>query len=446
MVKFPFLTRGEPFALATAAALVLALASVAGVAWILASRGLAAFWPRDLVLIEAPAGKRILGEPKRTEPAASARGLAGGRTRTLYRTGNRKEAGGTDFVWVDDDVPGRRSMPEAAVLVERREWGPAIGFLNEARPDGGLALVLADGRAVEVPAPDVVRIVRPNALGFAGRLRVAGARFWEFLTAEPRESNTEGGIAPAILGTVLLVLLMTVAVVPLGVVAAVYLREIARDGPLVRLVRLAVANLAGVPSIVFGMFGLAFFVYGMGGWIDRAFFPDRLPSPTFGTGGLLWSSLTLALLTVPVVIVATEESIQAVPRAQREGSLALGATIFQTIRRVVLPAALPGILTGAILAIARATGEVAPLMMTGVVKLAPDPLVSGTIPYLHLDRQFMHLGFHIYDVGFQSPNVEAAKPMVYATAFLLLVLVVTLNLAAIAIRNRVRRRLQGGVF
>jgi len=146
------------------------------------------------------------------------------------------------------------------------------------------------------------------------------------------------------------------------------------------------------------------------------------------------------------VIVATEESIQAVPRAQREGSLALGATIFQTIRRVVLPAALPGILTGAILAIARATGEVAPLMMTGVVKLAPDPLVSGTIPYLHLDRQFMHLGFHIYDVGFQSPNVEAAKPMVYATAFLLLVLVVTLNLAAIAIRNRVRRRLQGGVF
>ena len=153
------------------------------------------------------------------------------------------------------------------------------------------------------------------------------------------------------------------------------------------------------------------------------FFPERLPTPTFGTGGILWASLTLGLLTVPVVIVAAEEALSAVPRSMREASLATGATKFQTILRVVLPAAAPGILTGLILAMARGAGEVAPLMITGVVKLAPDLPLDGFFPFLHLERKFMHLGFHIYDVGFQSPNVEAAKPMVYATAVLLLVIV-----------------------
>ena len=260
----------------------------------------------------------------------------------------------------------------------------------------------------------------PADHGRSGR-RVYASRLWEFLSGDPRESNTEGGIFPAIFGTVMMVLIMSIVAVPFGVLAALYLREYAKQGVLVRLVRIAVNNLAGVPSIVFGVFGLGFFVYFVGGTIDRLFFPELLPTPTFGTGGILWASLTLGLLTVPVVIVAAEEALSAVPRSMREASLATGATKFQTILRVVLPAAAPGILTGLILAMARGAGEVAPLMITGVVKLAPDLPLDGFFPFLHLERKFMHLGFHIYDVGFQSPNVEAAKPMVYATAVLLLV-------------------------
>jgi phosphate transport system permease protein len=262
---------------------------------------------------------------------------------------------------------------------------------------------------------------------------------------EPREANTEGGIFPALFGTVLLVLLMSVAVVPLGVITAVYMTEYARTGLLLRLANQAVNNLAGVPSIVFGMFGLAFFIYGVGGTLDRVLFADRLPTPTFGTGGVLWASLTLALLTVPVVVVATRESLLTVPRSWREGSLALGATQWQTLRRIILPAAMPGILTGLILAVGRAAGEVAPLMLTGAVKLAPSLPVDGTAPFVHLQRKFMHLGFHIYDVSMQSPNVEAAKPMAFATTLVLLVLVVLMNLTAIIVRRRLRRAYRGQV-
>jgi phosphate transport system permease protein len=204
-----------------------------------------------------------------------------------------------------------------------------------------------------------------------------------------------------------------------------------------------VNNLAGVPSIVFGVFGLGFFVYAIGGTIDSVFFAETLPTPTYGTGGILWASLTLALLTVPVVIVATEEGLAAVPRDLREGSLALGATKLETLARVVIPSALPGILTGLILAMARAAGEVAPLMLTGVVKLAPTLPFDWQWPFFHLDRKFMHLGFHIYDVGFQSPNVEAAKPMVYITTFVLIMVVVLLNLMAITLRNRLRKKYAG---
>jgi phosphate transport system permease protein len=244
----------------------------------------------------------------------------------------------------------------------------------------------------------------------------------------------------------MMVILMSMVVVPLGVLAALYLREYAKQGPLVRTVRIAVNNLAGVPSIVFGVFGLGFFVYFVGGGVDQLFFSEALPTPTYGTGGILWASLTLSLLTVPVVIVASEEALAAVPRSMREASLAMGATKFQTILRVVLPAAAPGILTGLILAMARGAGEVAPLMLTGVVKLAPDLPLDSYFPFLHLDRKFMHLGFHILDVGFQSPNVEAAKPMVYATAILLLVIVVALNLTAIIVRNHLRKRYQTSAF
>jgi phosphate transport system permease protein len=272
------------------------------------------------------------------------------------------------------------------------------------------------------------------------RIGVYLSRWGEFLSSEPREANTEGGILPAIFGTVVMTLLMVFVVAPFGVITALYLREYAKQGRLVAMVRIAVNNLAGVPSIVYGVFGLGFFAYTVGGGIDALFFPERLPSPTFGTGGILWSALTLALLTVPVVIVAAEEALSAVPRSIREGSLACGASKWQTIRSIVLPHALPGIMTGLILAMARGAGEVAPLMLVGVVKLAPELPIDGYFPYIHLERSFMHLGFHIYDVGFQSPNVEAARPLVYATALILVILIVILNLTAISIRNHLRER------
>jgi phosphate transport system permease protein len=272
------------------------------------------------------------------------------------------------------------------------------------------------------------------------------SKVWEFVSDDPRESNTEGGVFPAIFGTVMMVMIMSVLVTPLGVLAAFYLREYAKQGPFVSAVRIAVNNLAGVPSIVFGVFGLGFFVYFVGGAVDRAFYAERLPTPTFGTGGILWASLTLALLTVPVVIVAAEEALAAVPRSMREASLAAGATKWQTIQRIVLPAAAPGILTGLILAMARGAGEVAPLMITGVVKLAPELPLDSFFPFFHLERKFMHLGFHIYDVGFQSPNVEAAKPMVYTTTIFLLLIVLLLNLTAIVVRNRLRRKYQTSAF
>jgi len=305
---------------------------------------------------------------------------------------------------------------------------------------------LIGGEVRQVATVDIVRVYRPNQLGLVGKVGVYLARVGEFLFDEPRESNTEGGVFPAIFGTVLMVFLMSLAAVPFGILAALYLREYAKQGPVVRIIRIAVNNLAGVPSIVFGMFGLGFFVYGVGGSIDQLFFQDALPAPTFGTGGILWASLTLALLTVPVMIVSTEEALAAVPSEVRAGSLALGATKLQTILRVVLPGALPGILTGVILVIARGAGEVAPLMITGVVKLAPALPLDGVWPFFHLERKFMHLGFHIYDVGFQSPNVEAARPMVYTTTLLLMGLVLALNLVAIMVRTRLRKRFAGSAF
>jgi len=297
-----------------------------------------------------------------------------------------------------------------------------------------------DGREKTMPMGTLVRVFEPNSMGFFAKLGHYIAKMWEFVSANPREANTEGGVFPAIFGTVFMVIIMSIVVMPFGILAALYLREYSKQGFFVRLVRICVNNLAGVPSIVFGVFGVGFFLYGIGGLIDNVFYSEALPSPTFGTGGILWASLTLALLTVPVVIVATEEGLAAVPKNIKDGSLALGATKFETVWKVILPSALPAILTGLILAIARATGEVAPLMITGVVKLAPDLPIDGNFPFVHLERKFMHLGFHIYDVGFQSPNVEAAKPMVYTTALLLILIVVVLNLTAIIIRNKLKKK------
>jgi phosphate transport system permease protein len=316
------------------------------------------------------------------------------------------------------------------------------------RENEGDRLFLADigGRAVTLPLSAMVRFYAPNDLSLADRLGTYLSRWGEFLSAEPREANTEGGVFPAIFGTFAMTLLLVIAVAPFGVVTALYLREYARQGRITAFVRISVNNLAGVPSIVYGVFGLGFFAYIVGGSIDQAFFPERLPSPTFGTGGLLWASLTLALLTVPVVIVATEEALSAVPRSMREGSLACGASKWQTIRRIVLPRALPGIMTGLILAMARGAGEVAPLMLVGVVKLAPELPIDGFFPFVHLERSFMHLGFHIYDVGFQSRNSEAGKPMVFVTTLLLIALIFLMNIGAIVIRNRLKRKFQGSQF
>ena len=298
----------------------------------------------------------------------------------------------------------------------------------------------AQGQRREQRVSTVVKAYRPNAMSSLDKVGFYFAKFAEFLSEEPREANTEGGIFPAIFGTVIMVLIMSIMVTPFGVIAAVYLREYAKQGLMTRIVRIAVNNLAGVPSIVYGVFGLGFFIYFVGAEIDQALFPEALPSPTFGTPGLLWASVTLALLTLPVVIVATEEGLARIPRNLREGSLALGATKAETLWRVVLPMTSPAMMTGLILAVARAAGEVAPLMLVGVVKLAPSLPVDGNFPYFHLDQKFMHLGFHIYDVGFQSPNVEAARPLVYATALLLVVIIALLNLSAVALRNHLREK------
>jgi len=336
---------------------------------------------------------------------------------------------------------------QAELDAERAQWDAQYqaleGQLRTLHADfdrDSVTLRTLDGQQRTFSLGKVVRAYRPNAMSTTDKLGFYFAKVWEFVSDEPREANTEGGIFPAIFGTVLMTLIMAVIVTPFGVIAAVYLREYAKQGVLTRVIRIAVNNLAGVPSIVYGVFGLGFFVYVLGGSLDRMFYPEAAPAPVFGTPGLMWASLTLAILTLPVVIVATEEGLARIPRILREGSLALGATKSETLWKVVLPMASPAMMTGLILAVARAAGEVAPLMLVGVVKLAPSLPLNGNYPYLHLDQKIMHLGFHIYDVGFQSPNVEAARPLVYATALLLVLVIATLNLSAVVIRNHLREK------
>ena len=360
------------------------------------------------------------------------------------------EIGGINARMTELRVKGRGSQESQKQIAElESRYNVLAGEAKSLRQklnEDQLVLKLPNNTDRSIAIGNIIYAYYPNQLGFFSKAGIFLHNIWGFLTLDPREANTEGGVFPAIFGTFVMTLLMSVAVMPFGVIAAIYLREYASQGFFVRAVRIAVNNLAGVPSIVFGVFGLGFFVYFVGGSIDHALFNDYLPTPTFGTGGILWCALTLALMTVPVVIVATEESLASVPRGMKEGSLACGASKWQTIQRISLPASLPGILTGLILAMARGAGEVAPLMLVGVVKLAPSLPLDGQSPFLHLERKFMHLGFHIYDLGFQSPDSEAAKPMVFATTLLLIVLVVFLNLTAILIRERLRKKYATGAF
>jgi phosphate transport system permease protein len=547
-----WLSSGSPFVWLNAGAVAISVIMVVGLLGLLAVRGMAHFWPADVmqanyappVLSGEPQVTEVIGERVESESVSSVQIASSGipvdesvafYDRQLVKMGNR-DVTGADFAWLLSSFISEIRYPENIVAMERREWGNFYGFLASVSESGEelslsgddalwsefesrldrasrlheaiydiekgeigkinyalerlrlrqrrleidsqltpqrmaeldqeraeldqryrelqqelLALnteidrdsarfTVANGAEVEVEFAEIVRAHRPNQLGLIGKTGVYFAKLGEFLTDEPREANTEGGIFPAIFGTVMMVLLMSVFVTPFGVVAAVYLREYARQGFVTQAIRIAVNNLAGVPSIVYGVFGLGFFIYIIGAEVDQLFYPEALPAPTLGTGGLLWASLTLALLTVPVVIVATEEGLARIPRSVREGSLALGATKFETLWRVVLPMASPAMMTGLILAVARAAGEVAPLMLVGVVKLAPSLPVDGNYPYLHLDQKFMHLGFHIYDVGFQSPNIEAARPLVFATALLLVLVIAALNLSAVALRNHLREK------
>jgi phosphate transport system permease protein len=425
-------------------------------------------YPADVVVIERTEWGTLIGGIKEVRhnghvvASGSAAGRAevagrlpeAGRLRAETRRIEKGGIGGINYLQEQIRLKLRRlemrgiaSGPEATALQQElatqqeryRVLEARLAALRAQQTD--TVVVAADGgKEKALPLAQVIDIYFPNAMGTGAKMVHYARKLWAFVADDPREANTEGGVFPAIFGTVMMVMIMSVLVTPLGVLAAFYLREYAKQGAFVSTVRIAVNNLAGVPSIVFGVFGVGFFIYVVGGSIDRLFYPEALPTPTFGTGGILWASLTLALLTVPVVIVATEEGLAAIPGGMREASLALSATKLETTLRVVLPAVMPSVLTGLILAMARAAGEVAPLMITGVVKLAPALPVDGFWPFIHLDRKFMHLGFHIYDVGFQSPNVDAARPMVFATTLLLLGIVVVLNLFAIGMRNRLRRK------
>lgn len=499
----------------SAGCIALSLLMVIALLILLATRGLAHFWPSDVEQVTLEDGSRLAGQRTRQVTVQ-------GETQLLYYTANR-DLDGQSWRWVEARHITAHEKPTELILLERQRWGDFIGRLvalhenarpitqlgddNEAlwqaltirleraetlrlqrqqlrdqqieplarqlqRANEGegeerqrdqlasrleeaqarlaridralerdtLMLESADGRLIEQPLGEILAVSRPNAMSWIGKLGSWSEGVWNFLSEGPRAANMAGGVWPAIFGTVLMVLLMSLLVTPFGVLTAIYLNEVARQGPVIRLVRIAVRNLAGVPSIVYGVFGLGVFVYGIGGSLDQWFFDERLPSPTFGTGGLLWASLTLALLTLPVVIVATEEGLARIPDQQREAALALGATRYEMLRRVVLPMAVPAMLTGVILAVARAAGEVAPLMLVGAAKLATQLPVNSEFPFLHLESKFMHLGYHLYNVGFQGEDMERAMPLVFATSLLLVMVIVLLNLTAIFLRHHLRTR------
>ncbi|HEY2147672.1 MAG TPA: ABC transporter permease subunit [Pirellulales bacterium] len=461
---------------------------------------------------------------RRNQAIAIDKGERGALDRTVNSARLAKTQAELDY---GDDSPKARQAAADLQRVERmaseqrRKIQAEIDKLNKENARYALVIKPVQSGPVDIRLDNIVRAYPANQLSFGNKLGVYLSRWGEFLTDDPRDSNTAGGYFPAIWGTIAMTLIMTIIVVPFGVLAALYLREYAKSGPITSAVRIAINNLAGVPSVVFGAFGLGFFCYGLGGYIDTgpespwptgvwfallaadalvgviAFFiglsggsnPRAIPSQrslqlrrlamalwfvslglaallvakmpffhgfyranaingssVFNGGGLLWASLTLALLTAPVVIVATEEALAAVPYSMREGSYACGASKWQTIRRIVLPRALPGILTGMILAMARGAGEVAPLMLVGVKKYTPALPMDSSFPYVHPSRSFMHLAYMIYDVGFNSPDSEAARSMLFTATLLLITIVALANLAAIWLRKRLRRKFVSAQF
>lgn len=497
LVSTKTLKRVAPGVWLSAAAVSMCLLMVFLLIGLIALRGLDYFAPHSIHIftIKEPAGptKRIVGQliTQETSPRAA--------TKSRYLISyNPAQSARTDYLWVNEEEIVERVVDKKLAVIRRLSAGPVYAYLNQAEKQN-LALYLhqigeqqntirkmrekqlkpllntlsraqgerqsqlqaeieqlqkalaieqqalrqnklnvrlLSGQMHQIEADTIETIYYPNDMSLWEKAQFFVQRLIQFVVENPREANTQGGVYPAIFGTVLLVFIMTLFVAPMGVIAALYLHEYAGQNLVTRLIRIAVINLAGIPSIVYGVFGLGFFVYFIGGNIDQLFYAQTLPAPTFGSPGILWSALTLAILTLPIVIVTTEEGLSRIPKSMREGSYALGANRSETICRVILPMATPAILTGLILSISRAAGEVAPLMLVGVVKLAQNLPIDGQFPYLHLDRQFMHLGFHIYDLGFQSSHAEVVRPTVYATAFLLLSIVVFLNLAAISLRNR----------
>lgn len=337
------------------------------------------------------------------------------------------------------DAPAREKLVTQFYRVQEK-----VIALEAKLSEYMLALTFSGNQTLFIKVSDIATVTYVSQLSYVEKWQVVIQNIVTFLTESPKQANTSGGVFPALFGTILMVFLMTIIVTPFGVLAAIYLSEYAPDNGFTTAIRISVSNMAGVPSIVYGVFGLGFFVYSVGGSIDSLFFSDSLPAPTMGTPGVFWAALTMAVLTLPVVIVATEEGLRRVPEGLKAGSYALGATKIETIVKTILPIASPGIMTGVILAIARAAGEVAPLMLVGAVKFAPNLPFDGEFPYLHLDRQFMHLGVLIYDGAFHSQTDAKSASMMFAACLLLLFVVFVLNVLAVILRTRLRKRyLQG---
>ncbi|AXR05520.1 phosphate ABC transporter permease PstA [Salinimonas sediminis] len=400
-------------------------------------------------------GRAILGEPLKvtapSDPDVSLNRLA--QRLTQVRQIEQSIAGIRDeqladihqkLTELDQRKVGKKAPARLTLNQGFDRWHKRILTLEKQRDAYQLFVRLADQSIVSVALIEVEHLVYPGQLSGWQKLGEALYEVGGFLSESPKQANTAGGVFPALFGTVLMVFLMTIIVTPFGVLAAIYLNEYASNNGLIAVIRIAVSNMAGVPSIVYGVFGLGFFIYGVGGNIDALFFEANLPAPTLGTPGVFWASLTMAILTLPVVIVATEEGLRNVPQGLKAGSYALGATKAETVLYTILPMASPGIMTGVILAIARAAGEVAPLMLVGAVKFAPNLPIDAEFPYLHLERQFMHLGVLIYDGAFHSQTDAKGASMMFAACLLLLVVVFVLNILAVLLRTKLRKRYHKG--